>query len=365
MLLATGGVLLQSLRRSPPDAPATAYDLQIYRDQLAEIGRDLARGTLPPDEAARMRTEVSRRMLDAGRRMAPIDAAPLARTGLLTLLVGAVLAGSVAGYVWLGAPGYPDLPLASRIADAEARRADRPDQVTAEAQVSLPALPAPDAEYAGLINRLRDAVIENPDDLTGLALLATNEATLGNFAAARQAQQALIAAKGDAATAQDYANLAEFFIAATGGYVAPEAEDVLEQALLRDPDNGTARYYAGLMMGQAGRYDLGFRFWRPLVDGPPDAAWMPALRAQIEDMAYRAGVEFTLPPPNGMTPADMVAQLSDRLATSGGPPEDWARLITSLRVLGNPEQSAAILTEARRVFAGNADALAVIEAAAP
>jgi cytochrome c-type biogenesis protein CcmH len=102
-----------------------------------------------------------------------------------------------------------------------------------------------------------------------------------------------------------------------------------------------------------------------LLDGPPDAPWMPALRAQIENMASRAGVDFALPPPNGMTPADMVAQLSDRLATSGGPPDDWARLIKSLRVLGETAQSDAILNEARTVFAGNADALAVIEAAIP
>jgi cytochrome c-type biogenesis protein CcmH len=365
LLVLVGGFLLRALRHDDPTPSAASFDLQVYRDQLAEIDRDLARGSLPADEAGRMRTEVSRRMLEADRHAHAPGIATSVRATPFVVVICATLGASVAGYVWLGAPGYPDLPLAARIADAEARRADRPDQTTAEAQVSLPAPQVPDDEYAQLINRLRDAVKSNPTDVTGLGLLAANEATLGNFGAARQAQQALIAAKGDAATAQDYADLAEFYIAATGGYVSPQAEDILEQALLRDPDNGTARYYAGLMMGQAGRYDLGFRFWRPLVDGPADAAWMPALRAQIADMAFRAGVDFTLPPPNGMTPEDMVAQLSNRLATEGGPPEDWARLITSLRVLGNTEQSNAILTEARRVFAGNAGALAVIEAAAP
>ncbi len=365
LLLIVAGALLRALRHGAVARVEPTAGLQVYRQQLAEIDRDLARGSLPVDEADRMRTEVSRRMLEADRH-APRPAAPQSsQSALIAIAICAALGASVAGYVWLGAPGYPDLPLASRIAEAEGRRAGRPDQATAEARVSLPAPQTPDAEYAALINRLRDAVKANPTDVTGLDLLATNEANLGNFAAARTAQQILIDTKGDAATSQDHANLAEYLIAATGGYVSPQAEDVLEQALLRDPQNGTARYYAGLMMGQSGRYDLGFRFWRPLVDGPSDAAWMPALRAQIEDMAYRAGVAFTLPPPNGMTPEDMVAQLSNRLATEGGPPEDWARLITSLRVLGNDAQSDAILTEARRVFAGNSDALAAIEAAAP
>jgi cytochrome c-type biogenesis protein CcmH len=362
MLLAVGVILIVALRRPPVLSAAT--DLQVYRDQLAEIDRDLARGTLPADEADRMRAEVSRRMLATDRKTSALPVAGSTApwmTGAIALALGS----SILGYLWLGAPLYPDVPLADRIAAAEDRRASRPSQATAEAAITLPPTVAPDTEYANLINRLREAVKENPTDATGLALLATNEAALGNFAAARTAQQALIAVRGDAVTADDQAALAEILIAAAGGYVSPEAEDILEQALRIDPQNATARYYAGLMMGQNGRYDLGFRFWRPLIDGPTDAPWMPPLRAQIEDMAARAGVAFSLPPPAGMTPESMVAQLSDRLATQGGPPEDWARLITSLIVLGETEQAAAIVAEGRSVFAGNPGALAVIEAAAP
>jgi cytochrome c-type biogenesis protein CcmH len=60
----------------------------------------------------------------------------------------------------------------------------------------------------------------------------------------------------------------------------------------------------------------------------------------------------------------MVDQLSQRLATEGGPPEDWARLIRSLGVLGRRDEAGAILTEARAVHAGDATGLAAIEAAA-
>jgi cytochrome c-type biogenesis protein CcmH len=364
MTLAVGAALLAAMRGPHGDAgPAARPDLQIYRDQLAEIDRDLGRGTLPRDEADRMRAEISRRILGADRTApAPTRMGP---TLPVMGLVVTCLAASFGLYHWLGATGYPDLPLATRIAEAELRRDTRPSQAAAEAQVTLPAPATPDTEYANLISRLRDAVKANPDDVTGLGLLATNEAALGNFVAARTAQETLIALQGDAATAQDHADLAEIMIAMAGGYVSPEAESVLETALRIDPRNDTARYYAGLMMGQNGRYDLGFRFWRPLIDGPPDAPWMPALRAQIEDMAARAGIAYTLPPPDGLTPEAMVARLSERLATQGGPPEDWARLITSLTVLGNTEQAAAILAEARLVFAADTDALAIIEGAAP
>ena len=59
----------------------------------------------------------------------------------------------------------------------------------------------------------------------------------------------------------------------------------------------------------------------------------------------------------------MVAGLSDRLATDGGPPTDWARLITSLGVLGEQDQALAVFNNALEVFAGDAGALDIIRAA--
>jgi cytochrome c-type biogenesis protein CcmH len=46
-------------------------ELAVYRDQLAEIDRDVARGLIDPAEAQATRNEVSRRMLAAGRPRGP------------------------------------------------------------------------------------------------------------------------------------------------------------------------------------------------------------------------------------------------------------------------------------------------------
>lgn len=61
---------------APGEVPDT--ELAIYRDQLAEVDRDLARGVLDPAEAERTRTEISRRLLaaDASARAAGGDAPP-------------------------------------------------------------------------------------------------------------------------------------------------------------------------------------------------------------------------------------------------------------------------------------------------
>ena len=59
----------------------------------------------------------------------------------------------------------------------------------------------------------------------------------------------------------------------------------------------------------------------------------------------------------------MVAGLAARLATDGGPPEEWARLIGAQIVLGRTEEAMMIAEEARVTFADLPDALALIEAA--
>ena len=54
LLVASAIAMMIALRRGVPDADtAGAADLRVYRDQLAEIERDAARGTIPTEEAAR------------------------------------------------------------------------------------------------------------------------------------------------------------------------------------------------------------------------------------------------------------------------------------------------------------------------
>ncbi len=115
--LALGVALLLILgqRRAPGAAlPAGGEDLKVYRDQLAEVDRDLARGTLAEAEAQRLRTEISRRLLDADRalRSAAPAAAPRAACCPAALILAAA-AGALLIYRQTGVPGYPDLPLAS------------------------------------------------------------------------------------------------------------------------------------------------------------------------------------------------------------------------------------------------------------
>jgi len=393
-LAVTALLLLALLRGRAGGEPAAAYDLRVYRDQLREVDRDLTRGVIAAADAERLRTEVARRVLEADRALgdganAGGHAAPRRITLVMAALVAAVMLGGVWTYVRLGAPGYPDLPIAERLAVSEEIYRTRPSQAVAESAAAARApAPAPvDPAFTELMDKLRSALTDRPDDLDGHRLLARNESGLGNYAAAIAAQDRVIAILGSKVSAEDHALRAEMMILAAGGYVSPEAEAEITRALQLDPLNGTAIYYAGLMFAQVGRPDRTFSLWAPLLDrSQPDDPWVAPLRAQLMQVASEAGEDsYVLPeaaPAPGpdaeavaaaaeMTPEErqemvrgMVAQLSERLATQGGSAEEWARLITAYGVLGETDRARTIWGEAQQRFAGRAADLEVVRAAA-
>lgn len=384
-------LLLALMRGRGEGAPAAAYDLQVYRDQLKEVEKDLARGVLTPEDAERTKLEISRRVLEADRAAHTEHGATPAPKGLsiaVAVLVGAImLGGSLVLYDRIGAPGYPDLSIKARKIAADEAHANRPHQGDAEEQVAaIPGQKEPDPAFVDLVAKLHEVVAQHPNDTRGLTLLARNEAALGNFKEAYIAQSKLIGLKKDATTADDFAAMADMMVLAAGGYVSPEAEGAIKQALTLDKSNGTARYYLGLMYAQTGRPDIAFNVWRGLLeDSKTDDPWVQPIRGGIEELAMRAGVEYTLPaaaaPLAGpsaedvqnaaqMTPEErqdmvrgMVAQLSERLDTEGGSAAEWARLIGAYGVLGEADKAADAKAHAQEIFADSPDDLAVINGA--
>ena len=369
--------LLQALRRGDAQADDGAA-LKVYTDQLAEVDRDLGRNVISAAEAERLRVEVSRRLLDADRALQ--NAAPKGGKGSAlpaVLLIIAVLAATLLVYNRLGAPGYADLPLQARLAISDENYRNRPSQEAAEAAAPAPTLAQADPQFTALMAQLRAVVKTRPDDVQGLALLAKNEAQLGDFIAARKAYQHLVEVKGDNANLDDHLGLAQTMIVAAGGFVSPEAEKHLIVVLQADPKNGLARYFSGLMFAQIGRFDRAFALWEPLLaEGPADAVWIGPIRAGLQEVADRAGIKYQLPDtgrgPNAgdvaaagqMSGADrqamiqgMVAQLEDRLSTEGGPVEEWVKLINALGVLGEADRAKTATDQAKAALPAEAATL--------
>lgn len=370
-------IVLRPLVAAPQSTGGS--DVDIYKAQLQEIDRDVARGVLTQPEAEATRLEVSRRLLAADRSQ---TAQLTARRDLpLALSVGVLLlAGAGVGYWQLGAPGLRDAPRADRLAAGKAERAARQPQ----AQVEVP--PAPSGpiapEYQQMIERLREVTAERPDDLRGQRLLARHEANLSNFAAAARAQERVVTLLGADATADDRAALLDLWVFAADGYVSAEAAALARELFNQDDSQPAAMFHLGLLYEQTDRPDVAFRLWRDLIEAAPDTVHAQMARGGVAQAAMMTGLDYTppaLPGPNAaqiaaaddMTAQDrdqmirgMVEGLNARLATDGGTAQEWARLISALGVLGETDRAAAIWGEAQARFAAAPDQLAVIRQAA-
>jgi len=353
-----------------------ARDTQLYRDQLDEVERDLARGTINASEAEGTRAEVSRRLIAAAGRSDTGEAYSPAPRGRTRLLAGFALVGTPALaaviYLGIGVPGQPDLPLAKRAAieAAMAKAAPRPSQVEAEAEAAIMTDPSPplteeQQNYAALMERLEAMIEKRPDDTRGLELLATHYMGLQRYAESWRAYERLIAVLGDKAGADIYAAMAEGMVLAAGGYVSPEAERAIGEALARDGSLVIARYYAGLLMAQSGNLVEAITIWEKLqADTPEDAPWRNFLDGMLaEAKVLHGGVRgpsaADIASAESVSPEDivgMVERLEERLTSKGGPPEEWLRLMNAYKQLDRRDDAVRVTQLGIAAFGNRAEA---------
>ena len=347
-------VAVPLLRRHRAVAPRAGYDAEVYRDQLRELDVDLERGVISAEERDGARLEIERRLLAA----APAEHAPEASapdtTHLITAFAVVVALPLVAGslYLWLGAPGTVDQPIAAR---------ERP---ATPAVTAMPEGGVPDVEQMviGLAERLRS----QPDDLDGWIMLGRSYSVLERFDEAVVAlKHAEMMAEGDASVT---AMLGEFQVFAAGGVVTPEAKATFDDAVARDAGHPAARFYLALAKRQAGDARGALDDWLALLrDSDPAATWLPVLHQRIDETADQLGVDVAglapaapaapSAPPPGPTAEDMaaaaemssddqnamirgmVARLAARLEDEPDDLEGWLRLGRSYGVLGETPKS--------------------------
>lgn len=379
--LATAALIVRPLilgRGSAQDRDTT--DAQVFRDQLDEVERDLARGTIGEAEAEGARIEISRRLIAAthrAERSGALMPAPRGPSGMVAgmLLMGIPALGAVL-YMTVGVPGAPDRPFAARETPDQSRLANdqRPSQEEAEAQIT-PDMRSPveqDPEYVALVDRLRETLAERPNDVEGQRLLATAQMRLGKWVEARKAFDRLIEISEPPIAAETHANMAEAMVLAAGGYVSPEAEQSIGKALKADPRLPIARYYAGFALRQSGRLDQAIQIWEELrQESPADAPYLEWLNRMLaETIQMRDGSsgpsQGDIAAANEMSADDrtemiqgMVQRLSERLATQGGQAREWAQLIASHATLGQTVEAEQALADALRAYpdGGDHDAL--------
>jgi len=352
--------VLWPLSRARAVKAAREADLAVYRDQLAEIGRDAKAGRLPPAEAEAARTEVARRMLaaDAARETgAGEDPARSARRRRAAAVAALVFVPAFAAslYFALGSPAIPGAPLAERLTASPER-----------------------SDLAIVVRKIEEHLARNPDDGQGYELLAPVYLSLGRPEDAARAYGETIRLRGP--TALRYAARGEALVIAADGLVTAEAAKAFAEAIRLDPGEPGANYYLGLAAAQDGRDQDAARIWGELLArSPPDASY----RADLQRALARIGRAPATPPPAAVqSPAapgpgaadvaaaarmsqddrnamvrDMVARLADRLASEPHDIDGWLRLVRAYAVLGEKDKMADALRNARNAFKDDAAAL--------
>jgi len=372
--VALGLLLVPLARRGRAPAPTrAAYDITVYRDQLAEVDRDLERGLFGDDQAHAARIEIQRRMLAAGPEDGsggtekPARPRPRGSVAVIAAIAVAVPAGAVGLYLYLGSPGAPGQPFAERGTATAGADAEAGDQEGLRA----------------VVGRLAERLLRNPDDLNGWLLLARSYMTLEHYDDAANAfRRAMGLSDNRADIAAGYA---EAVALGDGGPITPEVRQIFEGVFAAEPGNTKARYYLGLAKAQQGDVRGALQDWVDLrVLSPPDAPWHPVLEQQIERAARALDIDpATVEPspgavalagarppfrgtapgappatsPAGPSRADreaatrmsdeeraamirsMVKRLAGRLEENPGDREGWFRLARAYEVLGEMEKA--------------------------
>jgi cytochrome c-type biogenesis protein CcmH len=322
---------------------ATAdHDRMFYEAQLREIERQLSLKLIGESEAAAARTEAARRLL----AVIPVGDAPdPGRTRNVAAVAVLVLIPAIALPVYLarGVPEMPSFPLASR-------------------EPAKPAAPQ-DVNVVAVLQQIETHLAKNPDDGRGHEVVGPVYLRLGRHADAARAFAAALRLLGP--TADRHASLGEALVFGGNGIVTAEARTAFEAAVILDASHIRSRFFLALAAQQEGDKLKAVELLSALRYDLPDGDLKAEIGKQLAELGTtpKAGDVIAALPADDQVAAirSMVEGLAQRLASTGGSAEEWARLIRALTVLKETDRARMILTEARQKFAAQPDDLRRIE----
>lgn len=327
-------------------AQSQGSEIAVYKDQLAEIERDLGTGLIAAPEAEAARVEISRRLLAAASEpaMAPKSSLKWRRASAVLALAGLPMV-AVGVYMPLGSPRLQDFPLAQRERGSGSGVAQ---------------------SLENLVVQVEQHLEKNPTDGRGWNVLAPVLERLGRFDDAVRAYRNSLTYNGE--SAERRSDLGEALSAAAGGVVTAEAKAEFERAHALNADDPKANYFLGLAAEQDGRKDDAANIWRALLaKAPADAPWRSLVQsslARIGGGTMPALSDETIAASKDMAEGDrnamvrgMVERLATRLKQNGDDVEGWLRLVRAYLVMGDRGKAMGASADARQAVAGDAERL--------
>ena len=339
-------LLAPLLRRSATAGGEHAHDVEVYRDQMAEVDRDAAAGLISAEEAENARAEIGRRLLSSADKASKETGAnpkasrhPLAQAFIILVLP----AIGIGLYLHAGSPGVPDAPLAARLAN-------------------------PGNDVALLLAKAENHLIQNPDDGAGWDLVAPIYLRNRRPADAANAYRQAIRIRGE--SAERLSGLGESIVSSNQGLINSEATDAFRKALSLDKNDARSEFYLAFALEQEGRSMEALAAFQSLAKtSPPDAPWQPIVAQHIASLQNGATEPKANPDaPGNPTAADvaaaqdmnagdrqqmienMVAGLDEKLKSNPNNFEGWMRLVRSYAMLKQADKASDALVRALKAF---------------
>lgn len=309
--------VLWPLLRSPWRARASqrAANLAVYRDQFAELERDLALGTLDATQYDSAHAELERRLVDEVEP-GPEPTAPIrgpARRLALTLALAVPLSAGLL-YWHLGRPGGVGVPT---------QAATDPSSVTR-------------AEFEAMTENLAKKMATNPEDPVGWLMLGRAYKALERYPEAVAALKEADRRKPN--EPEILVEYAEALALASGHNFATGGMPQLERALKIDPNHPKGLTLAGAAAFQAKDYRRAIGYWeRVLKVAPAGSELARAVQVGLEQARARAGIKAPAAAPEAIQGEVRLAR--DLQGRAG--PED--SLFVVARAADGPRMPLAVL----------------------
>ncbi|MEG0821163.1 MAG: c-type cytochrome biogenesis protein CcmI [Burkholderiaceae bacterium] len=254
LLAAALALLLPGLLRRSPPAPSVSraeVNAEVYRNQIADLDRDLADGSLDPAHHAAAREELQRRLLaDNANAISPIPAKAAAPRWVAAALALGLPAAALGLYFVVGSPASVQLDAAQPVGGLLAGQPAEGD--------ALPMRPS--------FEQLQQHLERQPNDGRAQIMLARMLADRGDWTGAaatyEKAMKASRKVAGDPGVLVEYADVLGM---EQGGQLAGKPEELIGRALMINARHPRALEMAGSLAYEKGQYKDAASYWEELL----------------------------------------------------------------------------------------------------
>ena len=265
-------LLVPALLRRPtqPSQTRSSVNIGIARERERELRRELQEDLLSEADYDQARAELEINLLsDLDQDQDP--ASPLIRTPApvtATLLAILMPLAALGLYLFLGNPGALD---------------PSPGLTAQQLTSAQPSAPDVDA----MLSKLRERLLERPDDVRGWTLLANALMGTGRYAEAVTAYERL--GQLEPRNPEFLVRLADALAMSNNGSLAGKATQLITEALALDPEQIQGLWLAGIAAEERGESIQALAFWRRLE---PLVIDQPELLSEVRVMIGRTSAEL-------------------------------------------------------------------------